>query len=91
MPLKTGDSVFLFNFRADRLRQLASVLSEEDFNGFDRKIWPQVNLSAMTRIAEQFQFPVAFEPVDMEMTLGEVLSLAGKKQLRLAETENTPM
>ncbi|NLN84022.1 MAG: 2,3-bisphosphoglycerate-independent phosphoglycerate mutase [Firmicutes bacterium] len=87
VPLKTGDSVFLFNFRADRLRQLASVLSEEDFNGFDRKIWPQVNLSAMTRIAEQFQFPVAFEPVDMEMTLGEVLSLAGKKQLRLAETE----
>ena len=86
-PLQEGDSVFFFNFRADRSRQLAFALTDPAFNGFSRNRWPKVNLASMTEIHENLNTPVAFCPVDMNQTLGEVLSKAGKTQLRLAETE----
>ena len=41
----------------------------------------------MTQYDAEIQAPVAFPPQDLENTLGEVLSAAGKKQLRIAETE----
>jgi len=86
-PLQNGDSVFFFNFRADRSRQLANALTDPHFKGFPRKIWPKVDLASMTEIHQDLKTPVAFCPVDMNHTLGEVLSKAGKTQLRLAETE----
>ena len=86
-PLQDGDCVFFFNFRADRSRQLAFALTDSKFTGFHRSIWPQVEVASMTKIHEDLSFPVAFCPVDMNHTLGEVLSKAGKTQLRLAETE----
>ncbi len=86
-PLRDGDSVFFFNFRADRSRQLAYALTDPKFKGFHRSIWPKVEVASMTEIQEDLQFPVAFCPVDMNQTLGEVLSKAGKTQFRVAETE----
>jgi 2,3-bisphosphoglycerate-independent phosphoglycerate mutase len=85
--LQDGDSIFFFNFRADRSRQLAYALIDPNFKGFPRKIWPKVDIASMTEIHQDLNVPVAFCPVDMNHTLGEVLSKAGKTQLRLAETE----
>jgi len=41
----------------------------------------------MTEYDEEFDLPVAFPPSSIEDGLGEVLSRAGLKQLRIAETE----
>lgn len=83
-----NDGVFFFNFRADRAREITRALAEENFTGFKRPV--ERKLSAyvtMTRYQKDFPYPVAFPPQSMNNILGEVLSKAGKKQLRCAETE----
>ncbi len=85
--LETGDSVLLFNFRADRARQLCQVLTQEDFDGFDRKVWPRTNLYCMTEYDRNLDAPVAFDKPQYSNTLGEYISGRGLSQLRIAETE----
>lgn len=86
--VRAGDAVFMFNFRADRARQLCRVWFEDDFSEFERG--PKVALSGlatMTRYESTFPVPAAFGPKTIERTLGEVVSGLGLKQLRIAETE----
>ncbi|MFW5873484.1 MAG: 2,3-bisphosphoglycerate-independent phosphoglycerate mutase [Bacillota bacterium] len=87
--IKDNDSVFVFNFRADRVRQITKALALEEFDGFKRPEEHPENLYylCMTEYDEEFDLPVAFGPQEIEDTLGEVLSREGLKQLRIAETE----
>lgn len=86
--LLDGDGVFFFNFRADRARQIVRALFEEDFREFERPLFPRLaGLATMTRYEQSFPLPVAFPPQDLGDTLGETLSRAGLRQLRIAETE----
>ncbi|HJA79150.1 MAG TPA: 2,3-bisphosphoglycerate-independent phosphoglycerate mutase [Candidatus Desulfovibrio intestinavium] len=83
-----GDGLFFFNFRADRMRELARAFSMDDFDGFDRGQRPRLcGLASMTPYEADFTFPVAFPKETVRMGLGEIVSLAGLRQLRLAETE----
>ena len=82
-----NDSVFFFNFRADRMRQIVSAVGLDDFSGFERKGEKPAYIATMTLYDETFPFDVAFPPQTLEMVLGEVISNAGFKQLRIAETE----
>ncbi len=87
-PLKDGDAVIFFNFRADRARQLTRALTEEGFSFFDVNDRPRLaTYVTMTRYDETFDLPVAFPPVHLKNILGEVVSKAGLKQLRISETE----
>jgi len=82
------DAVLFFNFRADRARQLTRALTEQDFSAFPRP--KHLLLSAfvcLTAYDERFELPVAFPPGRLKNILGEVLSKAGLRQLRIAETE----
>jgi len=86
--LKDGDSVIFFNFRADRARQITRAFNDPDFDGFKRL--PPTKLSkyvTMTQYDERLPLPVAFGPVHRDKILGEVISRAGLRQLRIAETE----
>lgn len=86
--LRDGDGLFLFNFRADRMRELVQALTLADFDGFDRGRVPQLSgLASMTAYDASFSLPVAFPKDALRQGLGEVLSGLGYKQLRLAETE----
>lgn len=85
--LKNGDGLFLFNFRADRMRQLAHALADADFSGFERGKCPKLHLACMTPYEANLTIPVAFPKEGVEDGLGEILAKAGYKQLRLAETE----
>src|SRR5207248_8296883 len=76
-----------FNFRADRARQLAQAFLFEDFHGFDREVWPQIKFTSLTEYDVRFPSPFIFAPADLKNILGELVSNAGKKQLRIAETE----
>ncbi len=82
----SGDSVIFCNFRADRARQITRSLALEDFDSFERK---EMNLQfiCMTEYDETFNLPTAFPSVEIKKTFSEVISNAGLKQLRIAETE----
>jgi len=82
-----GDTVIFFNFRADRAREITHAFTDTAFSGFRRKSHPQVNWVCMTRYEEVFTLPVAFAPQQRHNILGEVAAAAGKKSLRIAETE----
>jgi len=87
-PVRDGDAGFIFNFRADRVRQIAQALFDPDFGEFERKGAPRLGLLAsMTTYDASFPLPVAFPPQKMDNILGEVLSRQEMRQLRIAETE----
>ena len=85
--VRDGDVVLFFNFRADRARQLSQAFLFEDFDGFDREVWPQLEFTSLTEYDVRFPSPFVFAPADLKNILGELVSEAGKKQLRVAETE----
>jgi 2,3-bisphosphoglycerate-independent phosphoglycerate mutase len=88
--VRDGDVIFFFNFRADRARQLSRAFLFDDFDGFDRKVHPKVHYVTMTVYDQTFDCPVAFQPQSLDKILGQIASEAGKKQLRIAETEKYP-
>lgn len=85
-----GDTVFFFNFRADRARQLSQAFLWKDFDGFDREVWPQVNYVTLTQYDVTYPSPFIFAPEALQEILAEVVSGAGRTQLRIAETEKYP-
>ncbi len=82
-----GDAVIFYNFRADRARQLTRAFTDPDFDAFDRGKKLDLLFVTFTPYDETFDLPVAFEKVNLRMTLGEVTSKLGGRQLRIAETE----
>ncbi|HVF71118.1 MAG TPA: 2,3-bisphosphoglycerate-independent phosphoglycerate mutase [Chthoniobacterales bacterium] len=88
--VRDGDTVFFFNFRADRARQLSQAFLGADFNGFDRETWPRVNYVTLTQYDATYPSPFVFAPEELRKILSEVVSAAGKTQLRIAETEKYP-
>jgi len=82
-----GDVFFCFNFRTDRLRQITTVLTQQDMPEYDMKTIP-LHYVTMTTYDENFKgIHVAFTKDNVKNTIGEVISNAGLKQLRIAETE----
>jgi 2,3-bisphosphoglycerate-independent phosphoglycerate mutase len=87
---RDGDVVLFFNFRADRARQLSLALIDPHFKGFDREIAPKIHYVTLTEYDRTYGVPVIFPPQSLGNILGEVVSRAGLKQLRIAETEKYP-
>jgi 2,3-bisphosphoglycerate-independent phosphoglycerate mutase len=85
-----GDTVIFFNFRADRARQLSQAFLFQNFDGFDREVWPRVQYVTLTEYDVTYQCPVVFKPQSLKNILGDVVNAAGLKQLRIAETEKYP-
>ena len=88
--IRDNDTVFFFNFRADRARQLSQAFLLKDFDGFEREVWPQVNYVTLTQYDATYPSPFIFPPQELRHILSEVVSEAGKTQLRIAETEKYP-
>jgi 2,3-bisphosphoglycerate-independent phosphoglycerate mutase len=85
--VRDGEVVLFFNFRADRARQLSQAFLFKDFDGFDREVWPQVKFTSLTQYDVRYPSPFIFGPEELKNILGELVSKAGKSQLRIAETE----
>jgi len=85
--IQDGDAVIVFNFRADRARQLTLVLTAKEFSGFDRGTPPDAALVCMTEYKEELGLPVAFPPMTLPRILAQVWEEAAVQNLRLAETE----
>jgi 2,3-bisphosphoglycerate-independent phosphoglycerate mutase len=88
--IKENDVVIFYNFRTDRGRELTEALSQRDF--------PEQNMKklslyyvTLTNYDETYQnIKVVYNKDNITETLGEVLEKAGKKQIRIAETEKYP-
>lgn len=85
-----GDQVIFFNFRTDRGRQLSFMLTEKDVPLEGVATRPRVDLYTLTHYDDRLKAAVAFPQMTMTNLFGEVLSRAGKRQLRIAETEKYP-
>ena len=83
------EPIFFFNFRSDRMRQLAAAMGLEDFSYFVRNTKPH-RVVCMTEYNAQFPFPVVFPPRQPEKVLAEIISDAGLKQFHCAEQEKYP-
>ena len=88
--IKDGDAVICFNFRTDRCREITEVLTQENFPDFAMQKL-QLHFTTMTEYDATFKnVSVMFDNDNLNNTLGEVLAAAGKKQIRMAETEKYP-
>ncbi len=86
--VRDGDAIIFFNFRADRARQITRAFTEPAFDRFPARPVPRLSsYVCFTAYDRSWPLPVAFPPQHLRGVLGEVLSAAGIRQLRIAETE----
>jgi 2,3-bisphosphoglycerate-independent phosphoglycerate mutase len=85
--VKPGDSIIFWNFRSDRARQLTKAFVQGKFNKFKRNKIINLHFVCLTQYDPDIKAPVAYPPIYINDTLGEVISKNKFKQFRLAETE----
>jgi 2,3-bisphosphoglycerate-independent phosphoglycerate mutase len=91
--VRDGDALLAFNFRADRIRQLLTAFLDPGFTGFERPRLPR-----FSAVAGLTQYSAALDPfmrtlfpqISMDNLLGQIVAAAGRRQLRMAETEKYP-
>jgi len=85
--IQEDDVVICFNYRTDRLREITTVLTQQDMPEQGMKTL-KLHYLTMTRYDERFKnINVIYDKDNVQNTLGEVISRLGLKQLRIAETE----
>lgn len=88
--IKEGDAVICFNFRTDRCREITEALTQKDMPEFGMRTLP-LHYVTLTNYDDTYEnVHVVYDKDNLQMTLGEVLAHAGKKQIRIAETEKYP-
>ena len=85
--IEAGDVVIFFNYRNDRAKELTIVLTQQDMPEAGMHTLP-LYYCCMTPYDAKFTgLHILFDKENVENTLGEIVSKAGRKQLRIAETE----
>jgi 2,3-bisphosphoglycerate-independent phosphoglycerate mutase len=88
-----GDALLAFNFRADRIRQLLTAVLDPGFGGFERPRLPAFSaVAGLTQYSDALApfMQTLFPQISMDQLLGQVVAAAGRRQLRMAETEKYP-
>ena len=89
--IRPGDSIFTFNFRPDRMREITRALANPASTEIDRGGAGTIDRYAtMTEYEEGSPYPVAFRPMHPSVTMPMVVAQHGGKQLHVAETEKYP-
>lgn len=90
LRLERGDVVLCYNFRSDRMRQMAQLFTGQKPDGYTGELVQDLHVVTMTEYAEGLPVEVAFPPDYLVNTLAETVSKAGKTQYHSAETEKYP-
>ncbi len=86
--IEDGDAVIFCCRRGDREIQLTEAFVDPELTAFPRQALPNLTFVIFTLYHEKFKhLPVAFAPTRIKDTLGEVVSQAGLRQLRISESE----
>jgi 2,3-bisphosphoglycerate-independent phosphoglycerate mutase len=84
--VEDNDNIIFFNFRPDRAREITRAFVDRDFKEFPTRPI-RVHFTCMTQYDATLKVPVAFPAQNLDDTLGQTVSRAGLRQLRIAETE----
>jgi len=86
--IKDGDAVVFCCRRGEREIQLTEAFVEPELGRFPRRDFRNLTFVILTLYHEKFKdLPVAFAPTEIKDTLGEIVSRANLRQLRVAESE----
>lgn len=86
--IRDGDGLVIFNFREDSMREITEAFAKEIFDAFERTRMPNLKIATMTEYEKNLPgVEAAFPPLEISLPLGRILSLAGKTQLHIAESE----
>jgi 2,3-bisphosphoglycerate-independent phosphoglycerate mutase len=86
--IQDGDAVVFCCRRGEREIQLTEAFTEQGFDRFPRPDFQNLTFVILTLYHEKFKhLPVAFAPTKIQDSLGEVVSRAGLRQLRITESE----
>lgn len=86
--VKDNDTLFFFNYRSDRVREITQLLGDQDRSPRPDFPYPKgIEITTMTRYKTDYTFPIAFAPQVMDNVLAEWLGKQGTKQCHVAETE----
>lgn len=91
--IQEEDTLFFFNFRADRMRQIVRALADPSFDSFTSTRAPKIKIITLTPYEGDFVrlgIRHLFSPLEMKDLLGEVVAAHGLSQVRMAETEKYP-
>ncbi len=89
--IEENDAVISFNFRPDRTIQLARAFTDDTFDEFKtKKKFKNLKFVTFTHYSNAVVGEIAFDKVNLEDTLGQVISENGLTQVRIAETEKYP-
>lgn len=82
------DALIFFNYRSDRMRELASAFALPQFSGFDRgEFLKGLTIVSFTQYDASLPVAVAFSPEVVQSPLAKILSEHEVRQLHIAETE----
>jgi len=85
--IQPDDVVICFNYRTDRMREMSIVLSQQDMPESGMSKMP-LHYCTMTRYDDSFEdVHIIYDKENVKNTIGELMAKAGKKQIRIAETE----
>src|SRR3989344_1603372 len=82
-----NDAVIFFNYRSDRARELTKAFILPGFDKFPRKYLKNLMFACFTEYEKNLPVEIVFKSEEIKNSLGEIISRAGLKQLRIAETE----
>ncbi len=85
--LKDGDSMIWYSFRSDRARQITAMVNSLPYCEKKPGKPVRVHYVCFCSYDDKWTLPVAFPQQKVSMNLGQVVSAAGLRQLRIAETE----
>jgi 2,3-bisphosphoglycerate-independent phosphoglycerate mutase len=85
--ISDGDAVIFCCRRGEREIQLTEAFAEPGFDRFPRRDFQNLTFVILTLYHEKFKdLPIAFAPTKIKETLGEIVSRAHLRQLRVAES-----
>ena len=85
--VEEGDAIIFYNFRNDRARELTTVLTQQDMPEEGMHTIPLYYCCLTPYDASFTGVHILFDKELVQDTLGETVAKAGKRQLRIAETE----
>eukprot|EP00756_Hemistasia_phaeocysticola_P052214 Hpha_TRINITY_DN2741_c0_g1::TRINITY_DN2741_c0_g1_i1::g.110428::m.110428/K15633/gpmI; 2,3-bisphosphoglycerate-independent phosphoglycerate mutase len=87
--VQDGDSVVIWNFRADRVVELSKAFEYEKFSAFDRVRWPKVKFAGMMQYDGDLQLPANYlvDAPNISKVSGEYLCKSGIRTFAVSETQ----
>ena len=84
-----NDSVVLFNFRGDRAIEISMAFDQENFDKFDRKVFPKVCYAGLLQYDGDLKLPARFlvNPPEIHDTLTEVMVANNINEYAISETQ----